>query len=287
MIVGIGIGVVAVAVALIFLLGNNGDQGTGGGNAGQGGDQTAKAGGAAEQVARPQEATAKADQVAKPEEATAKTDGAGKADEATAKTDEAGKADETGKDDGAKKPDEGASKTGEGQPEKPKHTGPGYLATPFDAKAEIAELPWAPDTTEDEKKEIAQMVHDAFYDDSIVGMRAQRALLGEYSRKAYPAIVNVLREADYMNATQNMQAYNFHTKVVMKILHGVNVPYNAGQTAGEQPVQEQAWWNAKCVVPLANVWAQLGNGDKAQWDAYIAKRKESEQKKDESGDEDF
>lgn len=271
MILGIGGGVVVLAVALFFLLGNNGEKPA---DAGQG-NQVA---GANDNAGKAD--TNKADLGLPPEEDTnAKDDKVAKDDKAA--EDKTGKAEEAAGKDGGKAEEATAKKEPEKVAKKP-HAKPkaGESSTPFDPKTETEELVWAKDVTDEEKKEITEMVETAFSDDSIRGMRAGRKLQ-TMGRKAFPAIVNRLRTVDYMNEKQHTGAYSLH-KTLEKITLGRNVGYNP-----TIPVtQGAAWWNARTVKGWMRFWTQqVGEGDQTAWDEFIALRKKKQ--KAEGDDEDF
>lgn len=264
MMLGIGGGVLVLAIALFFLL-KGGDQKPV--DPGQG-NQVAKTDGTAGQEATnpnlpPEEGSGTDEKVAKKDEA-----GTGKAEEAAAKGE--GKTKEAAAKKPAKKP---AKKTAK----KPKKKlAPGESSTPFDPMTETEALAWAEDVTDEEKKEITDLVETAFSDDSIFGKRAATKL-EKHARKAFSAIVNRLRSVDYSDHDQHLEAYGLH-KLLEKITMGRNAGYNP-----KVPVtQGAAWWNARTVKGWMRFWNnQVNEGDPAAWKEFMRKRK-AKQKSDDS-----
>ena len=265
MMLGIGGGVLVLAIALFFLL-KGGDQKPV--DRGQG-NQVAKTDGTAGQEATklnlpPEEGSGTDEKVAKKDEA-----GTGKAEEAAAKGE--GKT----KEAAAKKPKKKTAKKKTAKKPK-KKLAPGESSTPFDPMTQTEALAWAKDVTDEEKKEITDLVETAFSDTSIFGKHAA-AKLEKHARKAFSAIVNRLRSVDYSDHDQHLQAYALH-----KLLEKITMGRNAGYNPTVPVTQGAAWWNARTVKGWMRFWNnQVDEGDPAAWKEFIRKRK-AKQKSDDS-----
>lgn len=259
LIIGISAGVIALGVAAFFVF-----RGHGGAEPQPSKQPVARSdtasGGAAER-------TADAGKKSGPGAAETGNIGKGEGKPAEATSGAGGEAGVAAATGDAEKASDGGAKTAK-KPAKPKKPEPKKI-TAFDAKT-LEPTPWAPDTTEEEKKELAELAKTAMEEFGIQGQRAVKKLV-ETGRKAFPAIVNVLRTANYMDTDEALQAFGLH-KAIEEILLGDNVGFKP-PTPGEDVKQEDAWWNAKCVRTLQQFWARRDSGDKANWAEYIKLRR--------------
>ncbi len=136
----------------------------------------------------------------------------------------------------------------------------------FNPKTELEPMPWPADVSDEEKAVIEDLISD-LADGGRAGIDAKKKLEA-LGYKPLAAIFNALREKDYMDSFDSMDAWELN-KFMETTTKGANVPFRPVNIGEEVPL-ETADWNARIV----KVWVTFVShySDAEKWDGLMEKR---------------
>ena len=179
------------------------------------------------------------------------------------------------------KPQEAAAQ----KPEKPKPAPAKKLTSKdevYNPAKELQPLTYEDSVTDDQKKEVEDLVA-SIVEGGMPGIRAKKSVV-KIGHRALPAIINRLREVNYLDSSQAMTAWELN-KLLEEMALGVNAGYRQVMD-GEAEDLDKSDWNAKTVKQWQNFYnVQYPTAEK--WKELIAKRKNrnvEDSKKPDDGD---
>ncbi|MHC5064438.1 MAG: zinc ribbon domain-containing protein [Planctomycetota bacterium] len=136
----------------------------------------------------------------------------------------------------------------------------------FNPKTELDPMPWPADVTDEEKAIIDELISD-LATGGRAGIEAKKKLEA-MGHKPLAAIFNALREKDYMDSFDSMDAWELN-KFMETTTKGANVPFRPVNIGEEVPL-ETADWNARIVKVWVSFVSHYSSAE--NWDKLMEKR---------------